>query len=125
MPDKMKKLIERAACYLHDEGYTIGSISPNRGVDLIVFKKGNPNKAIFVAVMDGDKTRSIPLQGLGTTQKALVRSKSLLKGVNEWIKAVDWKGSIQEDVLWISTATFPGGISHHINIGSILTYLSF
>lgn len=116
MTDKMKDLIDKAARYYKNKGYAIGFTSPKRGVDLIVFEKGKPNDAIFVGVMDGDKVRSIPLQGFGNSQKAKTRAASLKRGAVKWIDEVEWKGVKRFDAVWVSTETTPACISHIANI---------
>ena len=113
MMDKDNR-IRLAENFLHKMGYALGFSLPTRGVDLIVFEKGNGNKAIFVVVMDAAGKGSIPMQGLGTTKKAYARSSALLKGSTRWIKEVGWKGDIQFDAIWICPDKW---ISHGVNIG--------
>ena len=111
-----KPLIDKATKMLDKLGYTLAFTLPKRGVDLIVFEKGKPNTAIFVAVMDGDKVRSIPMQGLGKSKKALARAAALRRGADLWILETGWKGSYRFDAVWVATKTAPAGISHNVNI---------
>lgn len=114
--NNIKTLIGQAAHFLRDKGYSVRETSLPKGIDLIALEKAS-NKAIFVAVMDGDTVRSIPLKGLGTSKKSIARSYALLKGASKWVKAAGWEGDIQFDAVWISTETIPIGLSHICNIG--------
>ena len=96
------ELIAKAAAELQNKGYSIAFTMPRRGVDLIVFEKDNPDKAIFVAVRDGSDRRSIPKEDLGKNHRDIARASALKRGTAAWVKEVEWKGTTQYDAVWVT-----------------------
>lgn len=104
-------LLHHARSSLAWERYLVIAESPTAGVDFVVWCPDYKGP-IFVAAMDGDKVRSIPLRGLGRSKKALARAAALKAGADKWRKENGWKGDYRYDALWIGEDC----LSHIINI---------
>ena len=100
-----ESLISKAAMELANRRYNIAFTAPRRGIDLIVFKRDNPDKAIHVAVRDGSDRHIIPQHDLGEKHLDIARASALKRGAAAWVNDVDWKGTIQYDAVWESGNT--------------------
>lgn len=110
---KKNERIQKSLKFLERNGYVLHATSPKRGIDLIVFKGGDPDTAIFVAVMPL-KSKSFPMQPFKNKQGEL-RYQSLMSGASKWIDDVDWKGKIRFDTVIVHDTN--GLIDHIENAG--------
>ena len=94
-----KDRIARAAAYLTRNGYNLAFTSPKRGVDLIVFPKEDPDTAVFVAVLDGGNSKTVPHNPFLGTKKRELRRDSFMKGSMAWMREVEWKGKCRPDAV--------------------------
>lgn len=116
---KRKDRIERAKAYLRSQrGYTGTCLYKTKGVDLVVCDTYHDASIVFIAVMDADARKSIPLFGLGKSQAAKQRGKELVEGARKWIEENNYKGPYRFDCIWVGE----GGISHgHGILGNNIT----
>ena len=101
--------IAKAIKHLERSGYILHATSPKRGIDLIVFKNGDDDTAIFVAVMPL-KAKSFPMQPF-KSEKGKARFKSLMAGACNWIGEVEWKGNVRFDSVIVQETS---GLIDHV-----------
>jgi len=110
-----KELIDKATRYLRGKGYFVASVSPLRGLDLIVFGE-DKNKPIFVAVGDASKVRSIPMNGFGYSKRAKEKAARFLAASRDWMNAHCFTQRCEYDSVWVDGEV----VSHCVNINPIV-----
>ena len=115
---KLSERLAKAAFYLGKQrGYTAVSKPHSNGVDLIVCDTNDNASIVFVAVMDTDYRKSIPIHGLGLTKAGTAREKALVGGARAWIAENGYKGPIRYDAVWVGDSF----LHHSVNIINPLT----
>lgn len=103
-----KDLIDKAARYLRSKGYLIGSILPNRCIDIVAFGE-DKNKPIFVSVGDASKVKSIPMNGFGFSKRAKERAARFVDSAKTWVDVYCFVKKYEFDSVWVD-----GDACHHM-----------
>lgn len=106
-----KELIDKAARHLRSKGYLIGSILPNRYIDIVAFGE-DKNKPIFVSVGDASKVKSIPMNGFGFSKRAKERAKRFVDACDRWVETFCLAKRFEYDAVWVGE----GYCSHLVGI---------
>lgn len=110
-----KELIDKAAQHLRSKGYLIGSILPNRCIDIVAFGE-DKNKPIFVTVGDASKVKSIPMNGFGYSKRAKEKAKRFVDACDRWVETYCPAKRFEYDSVWVDGEV----VSHGVNINPIV-----
>lgn len=117
MEDRRESLISRACKHLNYNGFFVQELAmgEKNPTDMtLIAMTQTTGLIVAVAVMDGDKVASIPLQGLGHSKKAKARAERLKSFAKSWMAAnrPDEPNRVRYDAVWVASNC----ISHITNI---------